>query len=241
MTGLGDFFPRWDKMTDRRRWEFLIKRSNAFLHSRGWKKAIIVLIRRHGPPERLMIYFKRRCWQKCQACLPKPRCKPRLVWTNLRPSTRLPCCRSVAKASRLVWDGCSASLGDPVPDGRGSAELHQHLCHGESDPLSQRWHSAHALFSFRVVLSGRWGAWKPRGGLGRNQSCRCWTPLGSALKKTKTPQTREAASNTRASREPGSSSDARPQESPLLLFSYSSWAALLSARLLCNHQAFPSA
>lgn len=45
-------------------------------------------------------------------------------------------------AAGLGWVQCP--LGDPVPDGRGPAELHRHLCRGESDPLSQRWHSARA-------------------------------------------------------------------------------------------------
>lgn len=95
MTGLGNFFPHWDKMTDRRRWEFLVKRRNTFLHSRGWKKAIIVLICRHGSPEWLMIYFKRHRWQKYQACVPEPR----LVWTTCHP----PACHVVAMAPWLVW------------------------------------------------------------------------------------------------------------------------------------------
>lgn len=36
-----------------------------------------------------------------------------------------------------IWAGCCASLGDPIVDRCGSAELHQHLCHGRSNLLSQ--------------------------------------------------------------------------------------------------------
>ena len=77
-----------------------------------------------------------------------------------------PPCPSAVRPSGLGWVRCQP--GTPHPHGCGSGELHRHLCHGESDWVSQRWHSAHTEFSFRVILSSCWGTRRLHGASGRS-------------------------------------------------------------------------